>query len=234
MDETVADNDPQHTARSSSEEKDNLTPQQNKRKAQNRAAQRAFRERKERHVKDLEARNSTLQREAIVLQNENDKLRRELARVNAENQILQAKASSIANDPISFLSDSNDLVADLLNHESNRDCGGISNMKAQLGDSSDWMAGVRWPQSKIQLTTPPADGSEASLLDPGATWDYIQAHEMVKKGLADIGNICEKLKRAARCDGTGPAIQDKEVTTVTQESTDVGEEAKLVGRRIDI
>lgn len=227
MDETVADNDPQHTARSSSEEKDNLTPQQNKRKAQNRAAQRAFRERKERHVKDLEARNSTLQREAIVLQNENDKLKRELERVNAENQILQAKASSIANDPISFLSDSNDLVAELLNHEPHRDCGGISNMKAQLGDTSDWMAGVRWTQSKIQLTTPPADGSEESLLDPGPTWDYIQAHELVKKGLADIGNICEKLKRAARCDGTGAVFQEKEVTAAIHGSTDAGKKTSL-------
>ncbi|KAJ2892003.1 PAP1-domain-containing protein [Zalerion maritima] len=55
-----------------------------KRKAQNRAAQRAFRERKEKHVKDLETKVEELQKYSESANNENDKLRAQIDRMTSE------------------------------------------------------------------------------------------------------------------------------------------------------
>jgi len=56
----------------------------NKRKAQNRAAQRAFRERKERHLKDLEDRVNELENEAKSTHNENEFLKLQVEKLQAE------------------------------------------------------------------------------------------------------------------------------------------------------
>jgi AP-1-like factor len=61
-----------------------------KRKAQNRAAQRAFRERKEKHLKDLETKVEELEKASDVASHENSKLRAQIDRISAElNQYKQ-------------------------------------------------------------------------------------------------------------------------------------------------
>ncbi|KAG2132380.1 hypothetical protein DEU56DRAFT_812518 [Suillus clintonianus] len=60
-----------------------------KRKEQNRAAQRAFRERKEKHVKDLEDKVAALEAKNKDAQNENSNLRDLLARLQEENLALK-------------------------------------------------------------------------------------------------------------------------------------------------
>lgn len=55
-----------------------------KRKAQNRAAQRAFRERKERHLKDLETKVEDLEKTSETTNHENGKLRAQVEKLNAE------------------------------------------------------------------------------------------------------------------------------------------------------
>ncbi|KAG1725556.1 uncharacterized protein EDB91DRAFT_1167942 [Suillus paluster] len=60
-----------------------------KRKEQNRAAQRAFRERKEKHVKDLEDKVAALEEKNKEAQNENSNLRDLLARLQEENLALK-------------------------------------------------------------------------------------------------------------------------------------------------
>lgn len=57
---------------------------ENKRKAQNRAAQRAFRERKEQHLKELEDRVEELENKADTANNENEVLRKQVERLQAE------------------------------------------------------------------------------------------------------------------------------------------------------
>lgn len=55
-----------------------------KRKAQNRAAQRAFRERKERHLKDLETKVDELEKTSETTNHENGRLRAQVERLNTE------------------------------------------------------------------------------------------------------------------------------------------------------
>lgn len=66
----------------------------NKRKAQNRAAQRAFRERKEKHLKDLEDKIAELESESLTANTENDFLRQQVKRLQNElNQYRAARTS---------------------------------------------------------------------------------------------------------------------------------------------
>jgi AP-1-like factor len=55
-----------------------------KRKAQNRAAQRAFRERKERHLKDLETKVQELEKASEAANNENELLKQKVEKMTAE------------------------------------------------------------------------------------------------------------------------------------------------------
>ncbi|THG94786.1 hypothetical protein EW026_g6753 [Hermanssonia centrifuga] len=63
-----------------------------KRKEQNRAAQRAFRERKEKHVKDLEDKVAALEAKHQLAESENDNLRDLLSRLQSENMALKQAA----------------------------------------------------------------------------------------------------------------------------------------------
>ncbi|KAG8910620.1 hypothetical protein FRC00_007867, partial [Tulasnella sp. 408] len=64
----------------------------NKRKEQNRAAQRAFRERKEKHVRDLEDQVSALEQKSTAQATENENLRELLGRLQNENLMLKQSA----------------------------------------------------------------------------------------------------------------------------------------------
>ncbi|KAG8896940.1 hypothetical protein FRC01_011554, partial [Tulasnella sp. 417] len=63
-----------------------------KRKEQNRAAQRAFRERKEKHVRDLEDQVSALEQKSTAQATENENLRELLGRLQNENLMLKQSA----------------------------------------------------------------------------------------------------------------------------------------------
>ncbi|EEB98729.1 hypothetical protein MPER_01714, partial [Moniliophthora perniciosa FA553] len=65
-----------------------------KRKEQNRAAQRAFRERKEKHVRDLEDKVAALEAKNEATTSENENLRDLLSRLQSENMALRQQAQS--------------------------------------------------------------------------------------------------------------------------------------------
>lgn len=62
-----------------------------KRKAQNRAAQRAFRERKERHLKDLQAKTQELEQATNLMNDENARLKAQLQALEMENSALKGQ-----------------------------------------------------------------------------------------------------------------------------------------------
>ncbi len=66
------------------------------------------------------------------------------------------------------------------------------------------------------------------MLGSGATWDYIQAHELFRKGLVDVGDVCERLKKQARCDGQGPIFLESEVRQAIAESAVAGGRDELI------
>ncbi|KAF4992413.1 hypothetical protein FGRMN_7158 [Fusarium graminum] len=67
-----------------------------KRKAQNRAAQRAFRERKERHLKDLETKVDELEKASQAANHENGMLRAQVERMTAELNQYKSKVTAMS------------------------------------------------------------------------------------------------------------------------------------------
>lgn len=193
--------------RSNSEE-DDMTPAQSRRKAQNRAAQRAFRERKERHVKDLEARLATLEAEAQHTTSENERLKREMQKITTENEILRATSTlngqnSLSPEPAQTTGpqryNPTDFYSDLLASHTEKT-----------------------PSHRIAVAE---DGER--LLAAGATWDLIINHEAFKRGLVDVGDVSERLKNQAKCDGQGPVFPERVILEAIEASVASGSDELL-------
>ncbi|EME38791.1 hypothetical protein DOTSEDRAFT_48303 [Dothistroma septosporum NZE10] len=194
--------------RGSSEEQDSLTPAQSRRKAQNRAAQRAFRERKERHVRDLEAKLNLLTTTTSSLQSDNERLKLMLRRAQTENEILRATASSspTSHHPPSLVNDPSLLCS----HRPS---------KVSLDPRLDAVRlAERLPSADLMSPScSSSPESDSNLLSASATWDLLQSHPLYLSGAIDIGEVCERLKKMARCDGMGPMFDEDEVRQVIEE-----------------
>lgn len=173
--------------------------------------QRAFRERKERHVRDLEAKLNLLTTTTSSLQSDNERLKLLLQRAQTENEILRATASSsptrqhppgFVDDP-SMLSPSRQSKASPSAEEPHLNPTRLANGLLFTGPSSP-----RFGSSP---------GSESHLLSASATWDLLQSHPLYLSGAVDIGEVCERLKKMARCEGMGPMFEEEEVRKVIEE-----------------
>ncbi|ODM18988.1 hypothetical protein SI65_05605 [Aspergillus cristatus] len=194
--------------RSSSEEKDGGVVDPNKRKAQNRAAQRAFRERKERHVKDLEQKVNDLEGESSTLHADNERLKQELARFATENEILRATSqnhpqSNPSTHPHPHPSNEPTTTGPMVYKPLDFKPSSASTSTPAKQATGTGTAATTAPH---RITTCPLTGEK--LLDTGATWDLIQEHELFKQGLVDIADVHAQLKKIAQCNGQGPAFPE--------------------------
>lgn len=60
------------------------------------------------------------------------------------------------------------------------------------------------------------------MLSTSATWDLIQSHPLVKQGLVDITDVCERIRPLARCDGQGPVYEEREIWKAIEQSRRAG------------
>ncbi|CAD6446144.1 56b2e669-bef9-4085-ae2a-da19de16e4cb [Sclerotinia trifoliorum] len=191
---------------SNSDDEENLTPAQSRRKAQNRQAQRAFRERKERHVKELEAKLAELEKNTGDLTQENERLKLKLAKAATENEILKATSG----------------------HSSRGGSEPLANTGPMEYTPTDFYTEVLYahenkvPSHRIVL----GDKGER-LLAAGATWDYITNHPLYKRGLVDVGIISERLKGVAKCDGQGPVFEESVIIDAIEKSVAAGNDELL-------
>uniref|UniRef100_L2FPR2 BZIP transcription factor n=1 Tax=Colletotrichum fructicola (strain Nara gc5) TaxID=1213859 RepID=L2FPR2_COLFN len=186
-----------------------IKPQpESRRKAQNRAAQRAFRERKEKHVKDLEAKLANLEAEAQQKSTENERLKREMQKISTENEILRATSSMNGHHsstspeprmtgPMTY--NPKDFYTDLLAKHNNKT-----------------------PSHRVAISS---EGER--LLAAGATWDFIINHPLFKRGLVDVGDVSERLKHQARCDGQGPVFSERSILDAIEGSVASGSDELL-------
>ena len=72
------------------------------------------------------------------------------------------------------------------------------------------------PESSHRIAISAITGER--MLGTGPTWDMIQSHELYKRGMVDLGRLCENLKGKAVCDGTGPAYPESAVKKAIEDS----------------
>ncbi|KAK5998716.1 Fluconazole resistance 3-like protein [Cladobotryum mycophilum] len=193
-----------------SDEEDSLTPAQSRRKAQNRAAQRAFRERKEKHVKDLESKLANLEAAQKEASDENERLRRDLQKMSTENEILRATSSMQSNS----------------NHSNNEP--EAMTTGPMTYKPTDFYTNVlqghknQFPSHRIVTSD---DGQR--LLAAGAAWDYIVSHELYKRGLVDVSKVSDLMKHCAKCDGQGPVFSERDIRFAIEQSVASGSDDLL-------
>ncbi|KAK5014262.1 hypothetical protein LTR16_003931 [Cryomyces antarcticus] len=205
----------------SSEEKENLSPAQSRRKAQNRAAQRAFRERKEKHVHELETRLESLATQSQTLRTDNERLKLALRKAETENEILRATSATAMHElPLSP-------ILDRVDHPD------FSASAPYRQDSvptttTTTMAGRIVATDGSIVHTPSTSGilnvamAQPGLLHPTQTWDLILVHPLFQAGKVDIGDVCERLRTKAQCDGLGPVFCEADVRKAVEDAAKGG------------
>lgn len=159
-----------------------------KRKAQNRAAQRAFRERKETKLKELEAKLLQSEEERQKLMEQLEIIRKQNLSISTENEILRTNEGSLiaSKAPVNkfhFPQSQDDFINEITrgtNHQVKRD--------------------------SINKVYDNSEGEK--LLALGAVWDYLQIKaEEANLDLTtiDFNEVMDKLKGNEKCHGYGPA-----------------------------
>lgn len=158
---------------------------------------------------------SVLEGASSTLQADNERLKRELARYATENEILRATSQPLngvqggakeppeptVTGPMGY--SPTDFYSSLLPQGSG-------------ANSSSTSGPVKTSPSPHRITVCQVTGEK--LLDASATWDLIQGHELFKRGQIDIGDVTERLKGMAQCDGQGPAFKEGQVRKAIEES----------------
>lgn len=169
--------------------------------------QRAFRERKEKHVKDLETKLAGLEAAQEHASAENERLRRDLQKMATENEILKATSSTSGGVGHHAAAHSPEPMT----------TGPMRYSPTEF--ASDVLAGHNNKTFSHRIVES-ADGQR--LLAAGATWDFIISHDLFKRGLVDIGAVTEHLKTRAICDGQGPVFSEKDVLEAIELSVACG------------
>lgn len=175
--------------------------------------QRAFRERKERHVRDLEAKLNLLTTTTSSLQSDNERLKLLLQKAQTENEILRATAAASSptrHHPPGFVDDPTLLPAP-----------SRSTRSASSLEDEPFMDPTRLANGLLSTESSssgrPSPNYESNMLSASATWDLLQSHPLYLQGAVDIGEVCERLKKMVKCEGTGPMFEEEEVRRVIEE-----------------
>jgi AP-1-like factor len=65
------------------------------------------------------------------------------------------------------------------------------------------------------------------LFAPAATWDYIIKHPLYVRGLVDVGEVSDRLRRIAKHDGQGPVFEERDIIDAIEKSTASGSDEFL-------
>lgn len=65
------------------------------------------------------------------------------------------------------------------------------------------------------------------LLAAGAAWDFIISHPSFKRGMVDVGDVSERLKDLAKCDGQGPVFEERAILDAIEKSVASGNDELL-------
>lgn len=171
-------------------------------------------------MRELEKKLTDLQAQSMTLHADNERLKRELAKIVTENEILRATGISSmtgSGDGDDGRQSSSSPRQGELDEENTH----TAPPKFQPKDGRKFMADAHKTGSLPHRIMRSSDSGER-LLNARAAWDLIQAHPLYAQGLIDIGDVCERLKSATRCDGQGPVFEEGRVRAAIEESAACG------------
>ena len=152
-------------------------------------------------MKDLENKLNSLSAHSTTLLTDNERLKRELQKLATQNEILRATTGPASQPPLHNVRPPSPLHG------------------PQTYSPTDFQKAVGVDPKKHPVSYEEFGGEDGErLLSAGATWDLIQGHELCRKGMVDVGDVCRRLKGRAACDGRGPAFRECEVMAAIEES----------------
>lgn len=158
-------------------------------------------------MKELESKLSALESSTHSLQSDNERLKLALQRARTENEILRATSgqSPAPSRPVSVSYPSPG--AHLPDEDEKDDEYNIQSLNnASVVNASD------------KTHTASRRKTKGKEVPASQAWDLIQSHPLVKQGLVDIADVCERLKGATKCDGHGPVFEESTIWQAVEES----------------
>ncbi|CCF55635.1 hypothetical protein KAFR_0A01970 [Kazachstania africana CBS 2517] len=186
-----------------------------KKKAQNRAAQKAFRERKEARLKELETKLMASERDRKTLLKEIEELRKLNMEINAENRILLQKNNN-SNSNVPGL-----LIADNLSNSDAMD-DNFTNSKYSFPSEDEFFKRVladnkNTKDQNVSQNARYTDESGRQLLTVPATWEYLNKKSEEKD--FDVSYVMQRLKGNEACDEYGPAYPRSLIDMILNDAT---------------
>ena len=147
------------------------------------------------------------------LLSDNERLKRELDRVATQNEILRATSN-----PVNLPKRADVQVQEVMEMEE-------TGPMAYSPRTFSHAVAEHYPigpdvQVSHRISKNVVTGEK--MLATGAAWDYIQQHELHRRGLVDLGDVVDNLKQRVQCDGTGPTFAEGAVEEAIQESIGIG------------
>lgn len=150
---------------------------------------------------------NNLEQSSSTLQADNERLKRELAKYATENEILRATSTSLNGGSGSREAPTPTVTGPMTFSPTDFYSTLMPEAAGHTGPSA---------HGQHRVTVCPITGE--ALLDASATWDLIQSLELFKRGQVNIGNVAERLKGLAQCNGQGPAFKEGDILKAVEES----------------
>ena len=145
------------------------------------------------------------------LMTENERLKRELDRIATQNEILRATTTPMRA-----------AQQDQSHHEGRSFPDGLTSGPMIYSPSTFNAAfaahSASGPEEPISHRIEISATTGERLLATGAAWDFIQHHELYRRGLVDIADVSEKLKEKVVCNGAGPTFSERDIIQAIEDS----------------
>lgn len=149
------------------------------------------------------------------LMSDNERLKRELERVATQNEILRATTTPLRlqhqEQPQPINTDRGSHSPEVLAP------GPMIYSPSTFNAAFDHNAGVN-PDAPVSHRIAVSATTGERLLSTGAAWALIQSHELYRRGLVDLGEVADRLKEKAMCDGVGPTFAETDVINAIEDS----------------
>ena len=157
----------------------------------------------------------SIEAQSTDLLSDNERLRRELDRLATQNEILRATSTP------KRLPGQQHLHLDRESSDPDSLAVGPMIYSPRTFNAAFAHDGVTSKDEPISHRIAVSSITGERLLATGAAWDLIRNHDLYRRGMIDLGEVVDRLREKAICDGSGPSFPESEVLKAIEESVGV-------------